>query len=776
MEYTVGSIAPIFLSPVIAFVINAFFGRKLPRQGDWLATLSIFISFIFSARIFSDFVFGQFATDHFIHKTFTWFDLNYAAYIFKVDMGIYIDNMGAIMLLMVSGIATLIHLFSTWYMDHDEKHGRFFVFLPLFTSAMLGLVLSDNLFSLFIFWEIMGFCSYSLIGIYNKKEKAGDASLKAFMTTRVGDVFLLLGIVALWMTVGSVNYVDIYAAIAEGKFAGQEVLGMSLATFTAVCIFLGAMGKSAQFPLHVWLPDAMMGPTPGSALIHAATMVTAGVWVSLRMYPLMVLGDITWFIAVIGAITAFGAATIAMVQTDIKAVLAYSTLSQLGYMIIGVGVGSYNAAFMHVITHACFKACLFLSAGSIIHSVHEQEMPRLGGLRKYLPYTHFAMMACTLAIAGIPFFSGFVSKDRILGDALYYGFMSGQNPLLAIVPILGFAGAGLTAFYMFRMMFLTFYGENKTHSHHDDHHDDHHAAPVAHAAPAHDAHGHAPKADHGHGHGHAAKTAHAPKAAAAPAHDAHHGHEIHHEHLDFRQNVPLLILAIFTLGFWFAGNLTGQDKIAVFGSKNEWFKVLVEAPQVEKFVGHAREAFGSTDTRAKVELPHAHYHHQTGYAGPNPDEHKLHTAHVWGAILSIIIAFSGVFIAFLMYIKKSIKPLADTFPGITTTLKNKYYFDNFYVDIIIGKGLLGLNRALAWFDMGVFDRYAVDGWAAVNRVLFKASKWFDNVVVDAIGVDGTGVAVNLFNLVLRIVQSGKIQFYFVMLIMVLASYIWTLNI
>ncbi len=733
MEYTVGNIAPIFLSPVIAFVINAFFGRKLPRQGDWLATLSIFISFIFSARIFGDFVFGTFATDFFIHKTFTWFDLSHGANIWKVDMGIYIDNMAAIMLLMVSGVAFLIHLFSTWYMDHDEKHGRFFVFLPLFTSAMLGLVLSDNLFSLFIFWEIMGFCSYSLIGIYNKKEAAGDASLKAFMTTRVGDVFLLLGMVAIWMVIGSVAYVDIYAAIAEGKFAGQTVIGISLATFAGLCIFLGGMGKSAQFPLHVWLPDAMMGPTPGSALIHAATMVAAGVYLSLRMYPLMVLGDLTWFIAVIGAITAFGAATIALVQTDIKAVLAFSTISQLGYMMIGVGVGSYNAAFMHLITHAIFKACLFLSAGSVIHSVHEQEMPKLGGLRKYLPYTHFAMMCCTLAIAGIPFFSGFVSKDRILGDALYFGFIAGQNPLLAIVPILGFAGAGLTAFYMFRMMFLTFYGENRM-GHHDSHGDEH-------------AHG-----------------------------DHHHGHDIHHEHLDARSNVPLLILSVFTLGVWFAGSLTGQGIVKVFGEKTEWFKILVEAPKVERFVKHPREAFGSTDSRVKAELPKAKYDHQSGYAGPNPDDHKIHSAHVVGAWMSIVIAFLGVFIAFLMYIKKSIKPLASMFPGYTETLKNKYYFDNLYVDVIIKKGLLGLNRFLSWFDMGIFDRFAVDGWAAVNRVLFKASKWFDNVVVDAIGVDGTGVAVNLFNLVLRIVQSGKIQFYFIMLIVVLASYIWTVNI
>ena len=769
MEYTVGSIAPIFLSPVIAFIINAFFGRKLPRQGDWLATLSIFISFIFSCRIFGDFVFGQFATDFYIHKVFTWFDLSYGKQIFKVDMGIYIDNMAAIMLVMVSGVATLIHLFSTWYMDHDEKHGRFFVFLPLFTSAMLGLVLSDNLLSLFIFWEIMGFCSYSLIGIYNKKEKAGNASLKAFMTTRVGDVFLLLGMVAIWMTIGSVAYVDIYGAIAEGKFAGVQVMGISLATFAGFCIFLGGMGKSAQFPLHVWLPDAMMGPTPGSALIHAATMVAAGVYLSLRMYPLMVLGDLTSFIAVIGAITAFGAATIALVQTDIKAVLAFSTISQLGYMMIGVGVGSYNAAFMHLITHAVFKACLFLSAGSIIHNVHEQEMPFLGGLRKNLPYTFVAMLCCSLAIAGVPLFSGFVSKDRILGDAIYFGFMAGQNPLLAIVPILGFAGAGLTAFYMFRMMFMTFFGENRNHLPRPPKEEEPKDiwTPSGHGhAHAHD-HGHD---DHAHGHG-----AHGKDAHGAHGHDDHHG-ELHHEKFSFTSNLPLMILTLFTLGFWYAGTLTGQEFGKVFGGKTEWFKILVEAPKVERFIDHKRELLGKTDMRVQAQLEHAHYDHQTGYAGPNPDEHKIHTAHTIGALLSIFIAFAGIFLAYLMYVKKSVKSLRSKFPDFSLTLINKYYFDNLYIDVIIKKGLLNLNKALAWFDMGVYDRFAVDGMAAVNRVIFKSAKWFDNVVVDAIGVDGTGVAVNLFNLVLRIVQSGKIQFYFIMLVMVLASYIWTVNI
>ena len=237
MEYTIGTIAPIFLCPFLAFVINAFFGHKLPRHGDWLAVLAIFVSFLFALRIFLDFT-GTFATDYYIHKVFNWFDLSAGGQTFKIDMGIYIDNMGAIMLLMVTGVATLIHLFSTWYMHDDPRYGRFFVYVSLFTSAMLGLVLSDNLLSLFIFWEIMGFCSYSLIGFYYEKEKAGNASLKAFMTTRVGDVFLLLGIVMVWHVVGSVNFVDIYAAIAEGKFAGLQIWGISLATFAAFCVFM----------------------------------------------------------------------------------------------------------------------------------------------------------------------------------------------------------------------------------------------------------------------------------------------------------------------------------------------------------------------------------------------------------------------------------------------------------------------------------------------------------------------------------------------------------
>lgn len=715
MNYTFGSIVPIFLFPMIAFVINAFFGRKLPKGGNWLATLMIFLSFLYTLRIFMDFM-GVFATDFYVHKVFNWIDLSHGENTFKIDLGIYLDNMAVIMLLMVTGVATLIHVFSTWYMKGDIRHDRFFVFLPLFTAAMIGLVLADNLLMLFIFWEIMGFCSYSLIGIYYEKEEAGNASLKAFMTTRVGDVLFLLGILAIWSVVGNVSYVGIYEAIANGAFAGKVVMGISLSTFAAIMVFCGNMGKSAQFPLQVWLPDAMKGPTPGSALIHAATMVAAGVYLSLRMFPLYEIGEILPFVAMIGGITAFGAATIALVQTDIKAVLAYSTISQLGYMVLGIGVGSYNAAFMHIITHAVFKACLFMSAGSVIHAIHEQQMPKMGGLRKKLPYTFLAMLFCTLAISGIPFFSGFVSKDRILGDALYWGFMAGQAKWYMIPTILGFIGAFLTPFYMFRMMFLTFFGKPR-----DQHIYDH----------------------------------------------------AHKEHLSWNQNVPLLILSVFTLGLVYSGSLTGQGKVVVFGGGNEWFKILVEAPKTEKFVNKKKETLSLTDTRDRVELEKAKYEHQSGYAGPNANEDAIHHAHVYGAIASIIIAFAGVFLAFLMYIQKSLSPqtFVNLFSRWYKALINKYYFDDFYIKGLIQKGLLPLNNFLSWFDSGIYDRYIIDGTEWVARKFYRFSRWFDDVIIDSAGVDGTGVAVNLFNLILRVIQSGKIQFYFIVFVFVLVGYI-----
>ncbi len=719
MQYTISSVAPIVLLPFFAFVINAFLARKGGKAtvaAVFLSCAAIAGSSVYAFRIFKDFVFGTYSADYYVHKVFTWFDLNGGGQAFNVNMGIYIDNMAAVMLLMVTVVATMIHLFSTWYMHHDMhygRNGRFFVYMSLFTSAMLGLVLSDNLFSVFIFWELMGFCSYSLIGFYYEKEKTGNANVKAFMTTRVGDVFFLLGIVALWNTIGSVAFVDLYRAIAEGALTNQYVLGMPLATFAGVCIFLGTIGKSAQFPLNVWLPDAMNGPTPCSALIHAATMVAAGVYLSLRIYPLLELGNLTYFVACIGGITALGAATIALVQTDFKAVLAFSTISQLGYMVLGVGVGSYNAAFMHLITHAIFKACLFLSAGSVIHGIHLQEMPRMGGLKNKMKFTWLSMWFCTLAIAGVPFFSGFVSKDRILGDALV---MATHGAKWWIPTILGFAGAFLTAFYMCRMMFLAFHGEPRDKDAYD------------------------------------------------------HCHE---EKFSWNRNAPLLFLSIFTLGIWFSGSLTGQGlvKLASKDGKYEWFQTLVQKPVVEKFVSYESQPWSGEDTRGNSSFRKSKY--DSTYGLPEEEAHHVHVVHYIGAGVSIVIALSGIFLAFLMYVKGSVNPgwWVNTFNKYYRTLQNGYFMDHLYIKGFIQRMLLPFNNLLARFDMGFYDRFVVDGWAVVVRYVMGVAKWFDNLFVDTIMVDGTGASVKVFNVVLRTIQSGKIQFYIIIIVLVLFGYI-----
>lgn len=724
MEYTLTTVAPIVLLPFFAFVVNSFIVKKFTKLAVGLSCAAIFGSFLYAFKIFRDFVFGTYSADYYIHKTFNWFNLNAAGQTFAVDMGIYIDNMTAVMLLMVTGTAFLIHIFSTYYMKDDARFGRFFVYLSLFTSAMLGLVVSDNLLSVFIFWELMGFCSYSLIGFYYEKEGAGNASIKAFMTTRVGDVFFLFAILAIWSVVGNVTFVDIYAALADGKFDGLTALGLPLVTVAATMLFMGTIGKSAQFPLQVWLPDAMWGPTPCSALIHAATMVAAGVYLSLRGFPLLEAGGLLPFVAYIGGITALGAATIALIQTDIKAVLAYSTISQLGYMVLGVGVGAYNPAFMHLITHAVFKACLFLAAGSVIHSLHDhhthahvQEMPRMGGLRKKMPFTFLAMFCCTLAIAGIPFFSGFVSKDRILGDAL----LAAMDNKVYIVPMLmGFIGAFLTAFYMFRMIFLAFFGEPRDKDLYD---------------------------------------------------------HTYQEKLSWNRNVPLLVLTLFTLGAWYCGSLTGQGLVKVPGVENkEWFKTLIVKPDVQKFTSYQKEAFGWADDNAGSRTYTKSAYDPT-YGLPEAEAHKIHQAHKIGAIASIIIAFSGVFLAFLMYVRRSVNPAwwVTTLSAWYRALQNKYYMDDLYLKGLIQSIMLPFQNALAKFDMGVFDRYAVDGWSAVNRWFFTVARWFDNLVVDTIAVDGTGASVRFFNVILRTFQSGKLQFYIVMIILVLTGYIWSLS-
>jgi NADH-quinone oxidoreductase subunit L len=379
----------------------------------------------------------------------------------RLSFSLLLDPLSAVMILVVTGIGSLIHVYSIGYMAHDEDRVRFFSYLNLFTFFMLVLVLGGSLPLLFVGWEGVGLCSYLLIGFWYKKKSASDAGKKAFIVNRVGDAGLILAMIATYYAIGSLDFMDI--ATNAGSRAPEALWTLGPITVACLLFFVGAAGKSAQLPLHVWLPDAMEGPTPVSALIHAATMVTAGVYLVARLSPLFALSETALtVVAVVGGLTAFVAATIALVQNDIKRVLAYSTVSQLGYMFLAAGVGAYGMAVFHLFTHAFFKALLFLGSGSVIHAMSgEQDMRKMGGLRRHIPWTFGTFVIGWLAIAGLPFFSGFYSKDGILLAALG----SGHTWLFA----LGFLTALLTAFYMSRLLFMTFFGSFRG-THEQEHH------------------------------------------------------------------------------------------------------------------------------------------------------------------------------------------------------------------------------------------------------------------------------------------------------------------
>jgi NADH-quinone oxidoreductase subunit L len=372
-----------------------------------------------------------------------------------VPAGLQLDPLSSVMALVVTGVGFLIHVYSVGYMSHERAFARYFVYLNLFMFAMLTLVLANNYLLMFVGWEGVGLCSYLLIGFWYEKQSASDAGKKAFIANRIGDFGVLLAMFLVFWTFGSLSYTEVFAKVPLLRESG--VLTTALATAITLLLFLGATGKSAQIPLYVWLPDAMEGPTPVSALIHAATMVTAGVYMVARSSALFLLApDTMMVVAVIGAVTAIFSATIGICQTDIKRVLAYSTVSQLGYMFLACGVGAFTAAIFHLMTHAFFKALLFLGSGSVIHALSgEQDMRKMGGLRKYVPVTFATMFVATLAIAGIPGLSGFFSKDEILWQAFS---SSHGNPVLWVIAALA---AGITAFYMFRLVFLTFFGKSR---------------------------------------------------------------------------------------------------------------------------------------------------------------------------------------------------------------------------------------------------------------------------------------------------------------------------
>ena len=469
------------LAPLAGAIVAGFFGKTVGRRGSHIVTiLGVLIAFILSAQtLYSVAVDGA----RFNATVYEWMVLGPL----KMEVGFLVDGLTAMMMCVVTFVSLMVHIYTIGYMEEDDGYQRFFSYISLFTFSMLMLVMSNNMLQLFFGWEAVGLVSYLLIGFWYKKPTAIFANMKAFLVNRVGDFGFILGIGLLVAFGGSLNYAETFAKaelLSQMTFPGTD---WALLTVACICLFIGAMGKSAQFPLHVWLPDSMEGPTPISALIHAATMVTAGIFMVARMSPLFELSDTALnFVMVIGAITALFMGFLGIIQNDIKRVVAYSTLSQLGYMTVALGASAYSVAVFHLMTHAFFKALLFLGAGSVIIGMHhDQDIRNMGGLRKYMPITWITSLLGSLALIGTPLFSGFYSKDSII-EAVHASHL----PAAGFAYFAVIAGVFVTAFYSFRMYFLVFHGKENFHHKpfpgEHDHHDDDHGHGDAHAHTPHE--------------------------------------------------------------------------------------------------------------------------------------------------------------------------------------------------------------------------------------------------------------------------------------------------
>ncbi len=719
------------LIPLVLYVIQIFFGRHLPRRGDWLLTGGMFIVMVITLWLAAKSIAAAYAGEEFAHHSseagmsFSWLyqHAKEASSPLNLTVGIFYDGLGSAMLAVVGVVAFFVHLFSIGYMSTDRRYYIFFANISLFSFAMLGLVISDNLMFVFVFWELMGLMSYLLIGHFAhdptspRQMFAAAACKKAFLTTRIGDTCLFVGLMMFFFHFDTLSITELWKLSHDAVAAngGEYPAWMTVA---GLLVFGGTVGKSAQFPLHIWLPDAMEGPTPVSAMIHAATMVAAGVFLLGRTYPLMS-PEVLTVVTIVGSFTALFAATIGTTVFDIKGVLAYSTISQLGFMVAAVGLGGVVAGMFHMVTHAFFKACLFLCAGSVIHGCHhEQDMRKMGGLRKYMPITFACMLASTLALAGIPLFSGFYSKDRIIMAAFQRTLehFSGANIFAAIaLP----TAALLTAFYMFRLIFMTFFGEyrgNAGHGHAEHKHDTH-----GHAASGHDAHGHD---DHAH---------------AAHGHDDHasHGHDDHggHAHTPHESPWPmttalvcLALLGVLGGHFWLA---TPGDVLA--NHTEPWFAKVMTLER----------AYGGL-----VAEPHMDEHAQ----------HIEHQAHTMAVTVSLGVAAAGILLAFLLYYAKKVDPARITrgLGEIYHAVANKYYVDEF-VNATVIRLVMTLASVQKWIDEKIVDGF-VNGVGWVNKQAGFLSAWFDRTFVDG-AVNGIGQTTQIFGSLARLLQTGRIQQY-----------------
>ena len=452
------------LLPLVSFLILGLFGHWIKDNAHLVAVPAVLVSWLLSLLVFFDVANGHQSS----FPLYTWLTSG----MLDIHIGFSIDRLTAVMLLLVTTVSSLVHIYTIGYMRGDPGYARFFSYIALFTFSMLMLVMADNLLQLFVFWEAVGLCSYLLIGHWYDRPAACAAATKAFLVNRVGDFGFMLGLLLVWYSFGSLDYQEIFPRAHESAGDVMNVLGpfggtwdVSVLTLICLLLFTGAIGKSAQVPLHVWLPDAMEGPTPISALIHAATMVTAGVFMVARLAPLYNLSPTAMtVVAITGSVTMVVGATIALTQTDIKRVVAYSTVSQLGYMIMACGLGAYASGMYHLLTHGAFKALLFLGCGSVIIALHhEQDMQRMGGLKDKLPVTYWTFVVGSLALAGFPLTSGFFSKDDLLISAWSAG------PLGQCLTVLGLVTALMTAFYSFRLVFVTFWGPSHVDPHHAGH-------------------------------------------------------------------------------------------------------------------------------------------------------------------------------------------------------------------------------------------------------------------------------------------------------------------